>query len=547
VTESPHSAHPLISVVIPCYRQANFLPQALESVLSQDHPNVEITVVDDGSPDKASAIAAHLPGVRCVRQEHQGLPTARNTGWQLSKGEYVVFLDADDFLLPGALSAGLKCLLKQSHCAFASGDYQYVNANGSFRNKIPQRYVQENHYEALLRDNYIGMCATVIYQKRALEDSGGFDVTLPVCEDYDLYLRIARRHPVCCHRAVIAAYRLHDGNMSANPGIMLKTVLRVLRRQWPHVRQNPARRQAYRAGIRYWQTHYGDALVAAAKQSRSLQAPPQLGSTLLLLARYAPAYAARYSSRALLKVGSQFARAALRSSALGRLTGKRHHRVPRHGCIQFGDLRRLEPISRHFGYDRGTPIDRYYIERFLEQNASDVSGRVLEIGDDSYTRRFGGDRVTLRDVLHVSEHHPGATFIGDLTSAPQLPSNAFDCIILTQTLHLIHDVRAAIATVHRMLKPGGTVLATAPGISQTSADEWAVHWHWSFTRLSLHKLFCECFPEPNVQVEACGNVLAAVSFLHGLSVAELHREELDHRDDQYEFLITLRARKPATP
>jgi SAM-dependent methyltransferase len=328
---------------------------------------------------------------------------------------------------------------------------------------------------------------------------------------------------------------------------MLKTVLRVLRRQWPHVRYSSSRRKAYRAGIRYWQSLYGDALVAAPRQNGTSQSQPQLSSVLPVLARYAPRYAARYAARRLIQAGSRFARTALRSSRLSRFSGKRHERVPRVGRIRFGDLRRLEPVSRHFGYDRGTPIDRYYIERFLEQNASKITGRVLEIGDDAYTWRFGGERATIRDILHVSEHHPGSTFVGDLTSAPQLPSNAFDCIILTQTLHLIHDVKAAVGTVHRILKPGGTVLVTVPGISQTSADEWAAHWHWSFTRLSIHKLFCEFFPDSMVEVEASGNVLAAVSFLHGLAVAELRREELDYCDEQYELLITLRARKPATP
>jgi SAM-dependent methyltransferase len=217
---------------------------------------------------------------------------------------------------------------------------------------------------------------------------------------------------------------------------------------------------------------------------------------------------------------------------------------PRVGHVDFGDLRRLTPISRTFGYDRGLPVDRYYIENFLSRYAADIRGRVLEIGDDYYTRRFGGDHVTVRDVLHVKDGNPAATFVGDLTDAEHVPSAAFDCLILTQTLHLIYDLRAALRTISRILKPGGTVLATVPGISQISADEWADYWCWSFTTRSVTRLFEEFFSSDRVNVEAFGNVLTAISFLEGIAMDELRKEELDHRDPCYDLLITVRASKP---
>ncbi len=214
------------------------------------------------------------------------------------------------------------------------------------------------------------------------------------------------------------------------------------------------------------------------------------------------------------------------------------------GWVNFGSLRRVTPISREFGYDRGLPVDRYYIENFLAHHSNDIQGRVLEIGDDSYTRQFGGDRVTTRDVLHVKEGNPIATFVGDLTNADHIPSDAFDCFILTQTLHLVYDFRVALKTIYRILKPGGVILATVPGISQISTDEWADYWCWSFTTLSARRLFEEFFPADNVQVETYGNVLSAIAFLEGLSFTELTKEELDHRDRCYELLITIRAVKP---
>ena len=214
--------------------------------------------------------------------------------------------------------------------------------------------------------------------------------------------------------------------------------------------------------------------------------------------------------------------------------------------IRWGDLSRPTPISRDFGYNRGLPLDRYYIETFLAQRASDIHGRVLEIGDATYTRQFGQERVTHSDVLHVSEGNPAATIVGSLTDADHVPSNAFDCIVLTQTLHLIVDVHTALRTLYRILKPGGTVLATFPGISQVSRDEWAATWSWSFTHVSARRLFATYFSPECVTLTAYGNAFAATAFLHGLSVDEISRDELDTRDPRYEMLLAVRAAKPVT-
>ena len=212
----------------------------------------------------------------------------------------------------------------------------------------------------------------------------------------------------------------------------------------------------------------------------------------------------------------------------------------------FGPLRRVTPMSREFGYDRGRPVGRYYIERFLSRHAEDVRGHVLEINDDTYTRRFGGSRVTCSDVLHPVAGNPQATLVADLTSAESIPADRFDCIICTQTLLVIYDVQAAIRTLHRILRPGGVLLVTVPGvshqISRHDMDRWGDYWR--FTTLSARRLFEEAFPPGSVQVEADGNVLSAVAFLHGLATEEFLPEELDHRDPDYEVSISIRAIKP---
>ena len=214
--------------------------------------------------------------------------------------------------------------------------------------------------------------------------------------------------------------------------------------------------------------------------------------------------------------------------------------------VRFGDLRRLTPISRRWGKDRGgTPIDRYYMERFLGAHAADIRGRVLEVGDDSYTRRFGGEAVDRRDVLHVVPGNPAATIVADLAQGDAIPTAAFDCVILTQVLQFLIDPQAAVRTVRRILKPGGVVLATVAGISQIS--RWDMkRWgeYWRFTTCSAERLFAVAFPPDHLSVEAHGNVLSAIAFLHGLAAEELRPSELDYRDADYEMLIAVRARKP---
>ncbi|QEH36386.1 hypothetical protein OJF2_49490 [Aquisphaera giovannonii] len=201
------------------------------------------------------------------------------------------------------------------------------------------------------------------------------------------------------------------------------------------------------------------------------------------------------------------------------------------------------PVSREWGFDRGTPIDRFYIEGFLRRCSSDVKGRVLEVGDDAYTRRFGGGRVDRSDVLHLEEGNPLATFVADLTNAGHLPSEAFDCIILTQTLQFIYDVRAASGTLHRILRPGGTLLLTVPGVTRINRGEWPGSWHWSFTTDSAARLFGETFGPGNVAVEGHGNVMAACAFLYGLACEDVRRSDLDRRDPEYQVIVAVRAVK----
>lgn len=212
--------------------------------------------------------------------------------------------------------------------------------------------------------------------------------------------------------------------------------------------------------------------------------------------------------------------------------------------IPWDNLRRTQPVSRRFGLDRGRPVDRYYIERFLEQNSASIQGDVLEIAEKTYSVRFGGNRVKRFHVLHATEGNAEATIVGDLSTGANIPADAYDCMILTQTFPFIYDIHDTVCNCHRALRRGGVVLATLPGICQISRydmDRWGDYWR--FTSLSATLLFAEVFGGGSVTVESYGNVLAAVAQLHGLAAEDLTRKELDERDPDYELTIAVAARK----
>jgi SAM-dependent methyltransferase len=201
----------------------------------------------------------------------------------------------------------------------------------------------------------------------------------------------------------------------------------------------------------------------------------------------------------------------------------------------------MTPLCAEFGYSRGTPIDRHYIEAFLEKHSADIRGRVLEIGDDTYSRRFGGDRIVKQDVLHIHAGHRKATIVGDLANQDVLPQRTFDCMILTQMLHLIFDMTTAVEQIRAALKPGGVALITVPGISPLDRGEWRASWYWSLTDLALARLLSGPFDRQKVTISTHGNLYAATAFLHGAAVEEVEAAKLAHLDRSYPVTIAARA------
>jgi len=248
-----------VAVVIPCFNQAHYLAEAIESALAQTLPPAEVVVVDDGSEDNSHEVAGRYEEVTRLRQPNRGVAAARNAGLRTTRRDRVVFLDADDRLLPPALEVGATALERRPQVAFVSGFSRDVGDDGRVLRGERQPLVTQDHYRRLLEDCFIWSGSSIVHRRTALEAVGGFDESLGAGDDYDLYLRLARRFPVFCHETVVTEYRRHGTNTTRDPGVVLDSQLEVLRRQRGSVRDD-REREACRRGIRKTRRQHGRAL-----------------------------------------------------------------------------------------------------------------------------------------------------------------------------------------------------------------------------------------------------------------------------------------------
>jgi glycosyltransferase involved in cell wall biosynthesis len=514
------SSDQTVTVVITTYNDADFLHEALTSVaLQQTVPN-EIFVVDDGSEVSPAPIVALFPEATLIRKPNGGLASARNAGLKAASTKFITFLDADDKFQSNAIKAGLDCFARSPDAALVYGGHIRISADGSQLGDDNYHPASNDPYADLLAGNRIGMNAVVLYRRDILLAVGGFDEGLRRCEDYDIYLRLAQKYPVASHPEVVAEYRWHGRNMSRNTASMLRAVLAVHDR---HREQTGAREQAWNAGRQFWKAWY--------KNGQRQSWEREQGD--------APLHRTDLARKALKQAKSR-----LRNGRLNRLYARlRGTWPPPLGSVRFGQLGTTRPVSLDFGWDRGIPIDRYYIENFLQARATDIRGRVLEIADDAYSSRFGGSRITKQDILHFNTGNSRATLVGDLTQPGVLPEDAFDCIVITQTLHLIFDLQQAAGRLYSALRRGGVLLLTVPGISAVDRGEWGANWCWSLSPTSVTKLFEPWFGKSALTVESHGNVFSATAFLQGLALEEVEQSKLDTYDSAYPVIVALRAVK----
>jgi amino acid adenylation domain-containing protein len=269
-----HSNHDTVSVVIPAYNSSNFLITAIESVLAQTHLPAEIIVVDDGSTDDTkvvfdgvtSALRHRDLKIKYIYQTNQGAASARNTGIGASTGNYLVFLDSDDYLFPEAIEIGVDCLNANPDAGFVFGSYLFksINADGSYTTqKLSDDPPSVASYGTILAAQHKIQCATAIFRRTAVEFVGGFQPSLVVMEDLHLFLSIARTFPIDFHGRVVSEYRYHGNNLSSGSAKMLVGTLAVQDLEWEHLSQsqNSADALDYQTGRVAWIKFFGDRLL----------------------------------------------------------------------------------------------------------------------------------------------------------------------------------------------------------------------------------------------------------------------------------------------
>ena len=493
-----------IAVIITCRDLGRTLRDSLASAERQSRTAAEINVVDDKSTDIFTRqVLARLEreGTHVVGGPGCGASAARNLGATLTSAEYLVWLDADDTLETGYFEAAGAVLDANPDLDFVSCAMRAFEGASYVWKPSPPTFVDA------IATGGVPHASTMI-RRRLWEGIGGFDESLQSFELLDFWASVIERG----HRGVILNEPLLNYRVRAGSGY-----------------RRSIEPDTYLARLRHF---YGKH--HAAVEQHALELIHAKEAFLVSQREYTQTLEARTAALeneiARLKLEIAGAVSKLEASGLSR--------------VDWGDLRRVQPLSQYWGWDRGRPVDRHYIDGFLETHRADVRGRVLEVRDPVYTQRFGGEAVTNGDVIDIDPRNGLANVIADLRCADRIAAETYDCIILTQTLQLIDDMPAVISECSRMLRPGGVLLATVPSVIRVDDEGGLDGDFWRLTEASARKLFAGVFPVDAFDVTAYGNVLSATAFLYGLSVDEIGQLELDHVDPIFPVVIAIRAVKP---
>jgi len=494
-----------VAVIVVCHELGRTLTEAVESVLVQTRPPAEIVVVDDGSRDPLTLqrlSRVEGPRVRVERRPHLGVAEARNYGVSVTQSPYVVLLDADDRLDPSYLDKLASRLDAEPALDFVSCGLRAFGETRYSWTPPP----------CTLADQLAGgsVHISTLFRRRMWDALGGFDPSLPAHEDWDFWLTAMERgfcgaviDEALLHYRVRAGSRYHRGICGDT---YARTMGTILEKHAAAVEENAV------------------AVLAAKKCARETQR------------EHARHLQGRRDTleRELGRVNARIESARDELAQFGQ------------EAIDWGDLRRVDPISPEWGLERGKPMDRHYIERFLSLSADDIRGRVLEVKDDGYSRLYGKG-VEAQDIVDIDPDNPRATLVCDLTCADAIESNAYDCFILTQTLHIIYDFVAALKEAHRVLAPGGVLLATLPALSRISGEDLGDEESdfWRFTEASVRRVFAQVFGAEAFELTVCGNLTTSLGFLYGLAPDELDPAQLERTDPEYPLVFCVRAVKSA--
>ena len=536
------SDKPLVSGVIIFLNAARYFEEAIESVFAQTYENWELILVDDGSTDASTAIAkryaeSYPERVRYVEHpghENRGMSASRNLGIKNGRGAYIALLDADDVWLPHKLKEQVAILNSQPEAMMMYGRTRFWSSwsgrpEDTAREWLtplglePDQLIQPPHLltHFLRHEESVPSTCSVLIRRELFARVGYLEEEFrSQYEDLVFHAKASLRCPIYVASGCWDQYRQHCENSVAQAKDS---------GEFHAFMPNPAREKYLK-----WVFDY-----VASQGVRDTQLNRALARELW-------PYRHPVTWRLLEKILFSWIRFRmnlgkhLRQSmpswlhyAIGRRLRGSNFAIPKH-LVEFGNLRRLWPVS-DAGHDRGLPVIAYYTEQFLSRREGDVKGCVLEWQTDSYTRKLGGDRVTKSQV---------AGAMGESASTDTLPSDEFDCVIIGQALAYVADAVLTLKELHRILKPGGVLLAVLPGIAQAADPARISASFQPVTRLSADRLFAEVFPKGNIHIEGFGNVLTTMATLHGIAVDELHRDELDHPDPRYDVIIGIRATKP---
>jgi peptidoglycan/xylan/chitin deacetylase (PgdA/CDA1 family)/SAM-dependent methyltransferase len=495
-----------VGIIVRCGAIPRLLLSSLRSLAAQSIPPAGVVLVTDpATPPGAREWINCLGSARQfpVVASASALPGAvANAGLQHTGGTAIIVLDAGDALAPTAIETVARFFEMEHNSGFALTGVRVLGPGPKSVVHLPPGH--DAFTVATSPD-----CAPpgTPIRRTALEAVGGFSEDLPALESADLVLRMLAADWAGATISEPLLVRCADSQAA-----------------W-QVTRDPDLRGAAMEGLvsRHITVLAADPATALHMQEAELQ---------ILAGRYRAAVTFRDKGVAELE------RLRARSQAL-------LMQLPddARSTVNLGDLHRTTPVSRNWGYERGVPIDRYYVERFLQGHATDIHGVVLEVQESDYTRRFGGDQVTRSDVLDLDPGNSRATIVADLRDAPNIPDTTYDCLIVTQTLHVIDDMRRVVEECARILSPGGVLLATLPCASRVCLEYGRDGDFWRVTEAGARALFDPVFGGENVTANAHGNVLTSAAFQFGLACHEIAPAELETDDPYNPLLVTVRAKK----
>ena len=495
---------PDISLVAFAIGPERIVARTLETAVQQAAERAELVIVHDW-PDDAEARRRMDPALGGRHAIFVGVGAsspgaALNAGVRRGTGPCFVVIDGSEEFGADHVSTALQAFEAQPDAPFAAAPGGPLFGSDTVHQGAPPRVDSG----ALVGSPW--STGAPVVRRRAFEEAGGFDESLPTLVGWDLLLTLTDTGAAGVLLPLTAS-------RAGGDDVRLRESLRA-ERYLPAVRHIVAKHQAT-----------FDRLMKEALVQRERTAAALWRQERTLLDRRD-------------RVRADLAATLARLDEIRPILAQHQRRT-----LEFADLRRTTPVSRNWGSERGQPVDRHYIRSFLEEHAADVRGHVLEMLDANLTTTYGADSVSRADVLDIDPGNERATIVADLRIAEQLPENTYDCFILTQTLHLIDDMPAALRAAHRALKPGGVLLASLPCASMVAVEYGPGGDHWRVTEAGARALLERVFDPSRLSIRAHGNVLTIAAFLYGLSCDDLDAEEFEVDDPAYPLVITVRAEK----